>query len=63
MRLQIFAGKPQPRETLQIDMKERVVRFGRTLVKEGDIVTLDGNEGLVYGGALVRSHGAGPRPA
>jgi pyruvate,orthophosphate dikinase len=40
-------------ETLQIDMKEREVRFGRTTVKEGDIVTLDGNEGLVYSGALV----------
>ena len=36
---------------LQIDEVSRRVRFGTLELKEGEIVTLDGNEGLVYRGA------------
>jgi len=36
---------------LSIDETARTVQLGRTVLREGDLVTLDGNEGLVYAGA------------
>lgn len=37
---------------LQIDEASRRVRFGTLELKEGETITLDGNEGLVYRGAV-----------
>ena len=37
---------------LQIDENSRRVRFGTLELKEGETITLDGNEGLVYRGAV-----------
>ncbi|MFI4941591.1 MAG: PEP/pyruvate-binding domain-containing protein, partial [Burkholderiales bacterium] len=39
-------------ETLRIDLTARTIRFGETVFSEGDVVTLDGNEGAIYSGAL-----------
>lgn len=38
-------------ETLEIDASERRVRLGDRTLREGDVVTLDGNTGAVYAGA------------
>jgi len=40
-------------ESLQIDLTARSVRFGDLLLHEGDVITLDGNEGMVYPGAVA----------
>jgi pyruvate,orthophosphate dikinase len=37
---------------LQIDEKARVARFGERSLREGDLLTLDGNDGACYAGAL-----------
>lgn len=36
---------------LQLDEAARTLQIGETVVREGDTLTLDGNEGLVYAGA------------
>jgi len=36
---------------LQIDDAARTVRLGHTTLREGDLLTLDGNEGVIYAGA------------
>ena len=36
---------------LQIDEVARTIRLGATTLREGDLLTLDGNEGRIYGGA------------
>jgi pyruvate,orthophosphate dikinase len=36
---------------LQIDEAARTVRMGETTLHEGDVITLDGNDGLLYAGA------------
>ena len=38
---------------MRIDATQRTVRFGNTLLKEGDIITLDGNEGDIYKGPMA----------
>jgi pyruvate,orthophosphate dikinase len=40
-------------EGLQIDVEARQVRFGELLMNEGDLITLDGNQGRVYAGSLA----------
>ena len=40
-------------ETLRVDMDTRTVHFGDTILREGDLLTLDGNEGLVYAGEVL----------
>ena len=37
--------------TLQIDETARTIRFGETTVYEGEVLTLDGNDGAIYAGA------------
>jgi pyruvate,orthophosphate dikinase len=37
---------------LQIDEASRTVRLGRTTLHEGDLLTLDGNGGALYAGAV-----------
>ena len=37
---------------LRIDEAARTVNFGKTTLKEGDLLTLDGNEGAVYAGEV-----------
>lgn len=37
---------------LMIDMQRRLCRFGETVLAEGDPISLDGNTGAVYAGAL-----------
>lgn len=37
-------------EALVIDEAERTIRIGTTELREGDLVTLDGNDGAIYGG-------------
>ncbi len=44
---------------LDIDLPRRVVRFGDAELHEGEVITLDGNEGRVYRGA-VRVEWAAP---
>ena len=36
---------------LQIDESSRTIKFGNTIMNEGDMLTLDGNDGTVYAGA------------
>lgn len=36
---------------LQIDEVSRTIRFGNTILHEGDLLTLDGNGGVLYAGA------------
>jgi len=36
---------------LQIDERARTVQVGKTTLHEGDVITLDGNEGVFYAGA------------
>lgn len=38
-------------EALQIDESRRELRLGDRLLREGDLLTLDGNEGCIYAGA------------
>lgn len=38
--------------TLVVDMSARAIRLGDVLVREGELITLDANEGRVYRGAL-----------
>jgi pyruvate,orthophosphate dikinase len=38
---------------LQIDEAHRSVRLGEQVFAEGDVITLDGNDGLVYAGAVA----------
>ena len=40
-------------ETLRIDLSARTVRLGDLLLKEGDVISLDGNEGNVYAGGVA----------
>ncbi|MBH1957317.1 MAG: pyruvate, phosphate dikinase [Burkholderiales bacterium] len=40
-------------ETLRIDLAARTVRLGDLLLKEGDTITLDGNEGRIYAGVVA----------
>lgn len=40
-------------ESLRIDLTARSVRFGDLLLHEGDVITLDGNEGMVYPGSVA----------
>lgn len=40
-------------DKLQIDLTARTVRLGDVVLSEGDLVTLDGNEGAVYLGAVA----------
>jgi len=39
-------------ETLRVDAEAKEVRVGDTVLKEGDIITVDGSTGVVYVGAL-----------
>jgi len=39
-------------ENLRIDSRSRTVRLGEALLGEGDVITLDGNDGQVYPGAV-----------
>ncbi len=38
-------------QALQIDEAARTIRLGHTTLHEGDLLTLDGNEGVIYAGA------------
>lgn len=38
-------------EILSIDAASNSIRFGETVLREGELITLDGNTGLVYAGA------------
>lgn len=40
-------------ESLRIDLTARTIRLGETVFNEGDVITLDGNEGSVYPGAVA----------
>lgn len=40
-------------ETLRIDLTARTLRLGELLLKEGDIITLDGNDGRLYAGVVA----------
>lgn len=40
-------------ESLRIDLPTRSVQFSDTTLEEGDVVTLDGNEGLIYAGVAA----------
>jgi pyruvate,orthophosphate dikinase len=40
-------------ETLRIDLTARTVRLGDLLLKEGDVITLDGNDGRLYAGVVA----------
>jgi pyruvate,orthophosphate dikinase len=40
-------------ERLRIDLTARTVRFGEMVLNEGDVITLDGNEGSIYPGAVA----------
>lgn len=40
-------------ETLQIDLAARTIRLGEMVLHEGDVITLDGNEGAVYFGTVA----------
>jgi pyruvate,orthophosphate dikinase len=40
-------------ETLRIDLTARTVRLGDLLLKEGDVITLDGNNGRLYAGVVA----------
>lgn len=40
-------------ESLRIDPAARTVRLGDRVLNEGDVITLDGNEGSVYPGAVA----------
>jgi len=37
---------------LQIDENARSIKIGGTILKEGDLLTLDGNEGKLYAGVV-----------
>ena len=37
---------------MQVDETARILQFGATTLHEGDLLTLDGNDGAVYAGAL-----------
>jgi len=37
---------------LQIDDAARTIKLGETTLREGELLTLDGNEGVVYAGAI-----------
>jgi pyruvate,orthophosphate dikinase len=39
--------------TLQIDLKERTIHLGDQVLKEGEIITLDGNDGRIYAGLVA----------
>jgi pyruvate,orthophosphate dikinase len=39
-------------DALVIDEAERSIRFGTTVLSEGDLVTIDGNDGAIYGGEM-----------
>jgi pyruvate,orthophosphate dikinase len=39
-------------EAMQIDEAARTVRLGETVLREGDLISLDGNDGAVYAGAM-----------
>ena len=45
-------------EALHIDNVERTITFGAVKLTEGDVITLDGNEGAVYAGAARTEDGA-----
>ncbi|MFY9460330.1 MAG: PEP-utilizing enzyme, partial [Aquabacterium commune] len=38
--------------TLHIDEAQRTATFGELTLREGDVLTLDGNEGRIYAGAV-----------
>jgi pyruvate,orthophosphate dikinase len=40
-------------EELQIDLVARTVRLGERVLHEGEVITLDGNEGAIYVGAFA----------
>lgn len=40
-------------ESLRIDLTARTVHFGDRVLNEGDVITLDGTEGLVYPGTVA----------
>lgn len=40
-------------ENLHIDLQSRTVHFGEQVFKEGDVITLDGNDGAVYPGVVA----------
>ena len=48
-------------EAMQVDETQRALVLAGTRFQEGDVITLDGNSGLIYAGAL--RHLAEPRPA
>jgi pyruvate,orthophosphate dikinase len=37
---------------MHVDETQRIIRFGETVLHEGDTITLDGNEGAIYQGAV-----------
>jgi pyruvate,orthophosphate dikinase len=40
-------------ETLRIDLNARTVHLGEQVLTEGDVITIDGNEGAIYPGAVA----------
>ncbi|NLX17267.1 MAG: pyruvate, phosphate dikinase, partial [Ramlibacter sp.] len=40
-------------ETLSIDMGSRSLQLGALQLREGDTLTLDGNQGLIYQGTIA----------
>jgi len=40
-------------EGLRIDMSARTVQIGKTVLHEGEVITLDGNDGGIYAGAVA----------
>jgi pyruvate,orthophosphate dikinase len=40
-------------ESLRIDLSARTVQIGKMVLHEGDVITLDGNDGAIYPGAVA----------
>lgn len=40
-------------ESLRIDLSARTLQIGKTVLHEGDVITLDGNDGAIYPGAVA----------
>jgi pyruvate,orthophosphate dikinase len=40
-------------DSLRIDLKARTIRLGDMILNEGDVITVDGNQGLVYAGTVA----------
>ncbi|NDP40853.1 MAG: pyruvate, phosphate dikinase, partial [Rhodoferax sp.] len=40
-------------ESLRIDLSARTVQIGKMTLHEGDVITLDGNDGAIYPGVVA----------